>query len=157
MYAYTQASLVAQQWRICLQCRRHGFDSWVRKIPWGRHGNSLQSSCLENPMDRRAWRAAVHSVTQSRTRLKWLSSSSVYIWHLTYTSDIYIWHLYPFICWRILRLLPCLGFVNSAAMNVGVHISFQVRVFSRCRASSEIVDAVLICSITSDSLQPHGM
>ena len=21
-------------WRICLQCRRHGFDPWVRKIPW---------------------------------------------------------------------------------------------------------------------------
>ena len=30
------ASLVAQQWRICLQCRRHRFDPWVRKIPWRR-------------------------------------------------------------------------------------------------------------------------
>ena len=27
---------MAQQYRICLQCRRHGFGDWVRKIPWGR-------------------------------------------------------------------------------------------------------------------------
>ena len=32
-------------------------------------GNPLQYSCLENPMDRRAWRATVHGVTQSWTRL----------------------------------------------------------------------------------------
>ena len=25
-----------RRWRICLQCRRPGFDSWVRKIPWRR-------------------------------------------------------------------------------------------------------------------------
>ena len=29
-------SMVAQQSRICLQCRRPGFDPWVRKIPWRR-------------------------------------------------------------------------------------------------------------------------
>ena len=40
------------------------------------NGNPLQYSFLENPRDRRAWREAVYGVTQSRTRLKWLSSSS---------------------------------------------------------------------------------
>ena len=40
------------------------------------NGNPLQYSCLESPMDRGAWWAAVHGVTQSWTRLKWLSSSS---------------------------------------------------------------------------------
>ena len=40
------------------------------------NGTPLQYSCLENPMDRGAWWAAVHGVTQSRTRLKRLSSSS---------------------------------------------------------------------------------
>ena len=40
------------------------------------HGNPLQCSCLENPRDGGAWWAAVYGVTQSRTRLKWLSSSS---------------------------------------------------------------------------------
>ena len=40
------------------------------------NGNPLQCSCLENPRDRGAWWAAVYGVTHSRTRLKWLSSSS---------------------------------------------------------------------------------
>ena len=43
---------------------------------WRRKGNPLQCSCLENPRDGGAWWAAVYGVTQSRTRLKWLSSSS---------------------------------------------------------------------------------
>ena len=33
----------------------------------GGHGNPLQYSCLENPMDRGAWRAMVHSVAESDT------------------------------------------------------------------------------------------
>ena len=33
------------------------------------NGNPLQYSCLENPMDRGAWRATVHGVAKSRTRL----------------------------------------------------------------------------------------
>ena len=39
-------------------------------------GNSLQCSCLENPMDGGAWCTAIYGVAQSRTRLKPLSSSS---------------------------------------------------------------------------------
>ena len=42
--------------------------------PGGGHGNPLQYSCLENPMDRGAWWATVHSVAQSWTRLKQLST-----------------------------------------------------------------------------------
>ena len=40
------------------------------------NGNPLRCSCLENPRDGGAWWAAVSRVAQSRTRLKWLSSSS---------------------------------------------------------------------------------
>ena len=41
---------------------------------WGRspgegHGNLLQDSCLENPMNRGAWWATVHGVTKSQTGL----------------------------------------------------------------------------------------
>ena len=36
------------------------------RSPGGEHGNLLQYFCLENPMDRGAWRAAVHGVTKSR-------------------------------------------------------------------------------------------
>ena len=39
----------------------------------GVHGNPLQYSCLENPMDRGAWWVTVHGVTQSQTRLKQFS------------------------------------------------------------------------------------
>ena len=41
------------------------------------NGNPLQCSCLENPRDGGAWWAAVYGVTQSWTRLKPLSSSSI--------------------------------------------------------------------------------
>ena len=40
------------------------------------NGNPLHCSCLENPRDGWAWWAAVYGVAQSRTLLKWLSSSS---------------------------------------------------------------------------------
>ena len=34
-------------------------------FPRGGHGNPLQYSCLETPMDRRGWRATVHGVTKN--------------------------------------------------------------------------------------------
>ena len=37
------------------------------------NGNPLQCSCLENPRDEGSWWAAIYGVTQSRTRMKWLS------------------------------------------------------------------------------------
>ena len=41
-----------------------------RRFPGEGHGNPFQYSCLENPMDRRAWWATVHRVTKSGTQLK---------------------------------------------------------------------------------------
>ena len=43
-----------------------GLIPGLERSPGGGHGNSLQYSCLENPMDRGAWWAAVHGVAQSR-------------------------------------------------------------------------------------------
>ena len=40
------------------------------RSPGEGNGNLLQYSCLRNPMDRGAWRAAVRGVTKSRTRLR---------------------------------------------------------------------------------------
>ena len=37
------------------------------RSPGGGHGNPLQYSCLENPMDRGAWQAAVQRVAKSQT------------------------------------------------------------------------------------------
>ena len=44
------------------------------RSPGGRHGNSLQYSCLQSPMDRRAWWATVQKVTRCQTWLKQLSA-----------------------------------------------------------------------------------
>ena len=81
---------------VFLPGKPHGWRSLVGCSPWSRkesdtterlhfhfsvscigegNGNPLQCSCLENPRDGRAWWAAVYGVTQSRTQLKWLSSS----------------------------------------------------------------------------------
>ena len=43
------------------------------RSPGGGHGHPLQYSCLENPMDREAWRATVHRIAKSWTRLIELS------------------------------------------------------------------------------------
>ena len=91
-----------RQWHptpVLLPGKSHGWRSLVGCSPWGReesdateqlpfhfslsrigegNGNPLQCSCLENSRDGRAWRAAIYGVTQSQTRLKWLSSSSIY-------------------------------------------------------------------------------
>ena len=59
------------------QCRRHkrasSSISGLGRFPGGGNSNPLQYSCLENPMDRGAWRATVQRVTKSQTRLKQLS------------------------------------------------------------------------------------
>ena len=44
------------------------------RSPGGGHGNPLQCSCLENPIDRVAWWATSSQVTKSQTGLKRLST-----------------------------------------------------------------------------------
>ena len=46
---------------------------WSGRSPGGGHGNPLQHSCLENPMDRGAQQAVVRRVAQTRTQLKQLT------------------------------------------------------------------------------------
>ena len=89
-----------RQWQptpVLLPGKSPGWRSLVGCSPWGHkeldtterlhfhfslscigegNGNPLQCSCLENPRDEGAWWAAVYGVAQSRTRLRWLSSSS---------------------------------------------------------------------------------
>ena len=67
-----EASLMDQWWRIHLQCRGHWrfrLNPWSGRSPREGHGNPLQYSCLENPMDRGAWCTTVHRVTKRQTRL----------------------------------------------------------------------------------------
>ena len=46
-------------------------ETWVQSLglddsPGERNGNTLQYSCLENPMDRGAWQGIVHGVSKSQ-------------------------------------------------------------------------------------------
>ena len=50
--------------------RKLGLIPGLGRCPGERNGNPLQYACLGNPMDRRAWQATVHGVTESQT---WLS------------------------------------------------------------------------------------
>ena len=98
---------------VLLPGKSHGWRSLEGRSPWGReesdtteqlhfhfslscigegNGNRLQCSCLVNPRDGGAWWAAIYGVTQSRTQLKRLSSSS----SASKSSDLpshYILHL----------------------------------------------------------------
>ena len=66
MFNSTSLSPVAQLAKNCLQCRRPGFNTWVRKdFPGEGNGNPLQYSCLGNPIDRGAWPATVRGVAES--------------------------------------------------------------------------------------------
>ena len=57
----------------CRRCKRLGLIPGLGRSPGGGHGNPLQYSCLENPIDRGAWWATFHGVAKSQTRLKQLS------------------------------------------------------------------------------------
>ena len=60
------------------------------------NGNLLQYSCLENPMDRGAWQAAVHEVTKSQT---WLSDFT-FFFHFHALEKVMATH-YSALAWRI--------------------------------------------------------
>ena len=70
---YTSVSLLLSHIQgYCYHLSKFHIYALVYCIGEG-NGNPLQCSCLENPRDGGAWWAAVYGVTQSRTRLKWLS------------------------------------------------------------------------------------
>ena len=68
------ASLVAQVVKNppanAKDIRDAGLIPGLGRFPGGGHGNPLQYSCLENPMDRGARKATVHDVAKSWTQLK---------------------------------------------------------------------------------------
>ena len=66
------------------------------------NGNPLQYSCLENPMDRGAWRATVHRVAKSRTWLNnfthqnissWRAGCLLYGWVLSHFSRVWLFEI----------------------------------------------------------------
>ena len=56
------------------QSRRCVFDPWSGSSPGEGHGNPLQYSCLENLIDRGAWRDTVHGVTKESNTAEQLNN-----------------------------------------------------------------------------------
>ena len=56
-----------------------GLIPGLGRSPGGGHGNTLQYSCLENPIDRGAWGAIVHGVSKK---------SSIYVFSFTITATV---------------------------------------------------------------------
>ena len=106
---------MAQLKTILLQCRRYRFDPWV-----GGHVNPLQYSCLENPMDRGAWWATGHGVTQSG---RWLST------HAQQSESAICIHISPLFWIFFLLRLPQ-SIQSSLSYTVGSVIYFTHRISS---------------------------
>ena len=78
------ASQVTQKQRNCLQCRgrrRHGFDPWVRKLPWRR---AWQSTPVLLPGETHGQRILGAMVQRVEKRGKWLSTHThTHAWYLS--------------------------------------------------------------------------
>ena len=118
--------------RICLQCRKPGFDPWVRRSTGERNDNPLQYSFLENSKDRGAWWAMVDRVTKNRTWLRRPSTQHTAL--IKYAHEAlsdppckhhchlqYLLLPFPTFCLIpsrsrccFLSLGPCLGHISSA-------------------------------------------
>ena len=122
------------------------------RSPGGRHSNSLQYSCLENPMDSGAWQAIVHRIATSHTQLKQLhirAYKHIYPPSHTWSSRPYcLFHCCysvtkscPTLCnptdhspadFPVLHYLPVCS--NSCSLSLWCHptISFSIAPFSSC-------------------------
>ena len=82
------------------------------------HGNTLQYSCLDNPMDRRAWWATVHGVTRVRQDWEIKHSTQHHVFYLLY-DFIFLLHfflsssklLFPFSCLNMSYLSLCICYL----------------------------------------------
>ena len=67
-FRYCQVALVVKNLTVNAgDIRNAGSIPGLGRSAGGGHGNPLQYSCLENPMNRRDWRAEVHGVAKSKT------------------------------------------------------------------------------------------
>ena len=78
------------------------------------YGTPLQYSCLENPMDRGAWQAAVRGVAKSRTRL----SDFTFTFHLHALEKEMVTHSSA-LAWRIPGMAEPGGLPSMGSHRVG--------------------------------------
>ena len=85
------------------------------------HGNPFQYSCLENPMERGAWWATVHRVSESVTA-KWLTLLLLLCIHVNPNLPVYpnssFLHWCPCVCSVCLCLFLQIGFASRLICNI---------------------------------------
>ena len=91
-----------------------GLTPGLGGCPGGGCGNPLQYSCLENAMDRGAWRATVHRVTKSMAWLKQLSMHAVCALSFGFLNKVFHWvETFIFIKSTLFFILLIDSFVKS--------------------------------------------
>ena len=75
-YMTTGKTIALTRWTFVGKVMSLLFNMLSRLVIGEKNGNPLQYSCLQNPRNGGAWWPAIYGVTQSRTQLKRLSSSS---------------------------------------------------------------------------------
>ena len=109
----------------------------LERSPGGGNGNPLQNSCLGNPMDRRAWWAAVHGVEKSWTwlseqvctqLLRWMEEGWALQWFRFYTWP----HCKGYARFRCILLTPLVIWgapPRHSHINLGFTVSGQERLW----------------------------
>ena len=82
------------------------------RSPGEGHDNPLQYFCLQNPMDRGAWRATVHRVAECRTRLSDLAQHSTFPCILSYSCHTCMCDIVCSACFINLVSLTYISFCN---------------------------------------------
>ena len=106
------------------------------RSPGGGNAYPLQYSCLENSMDREAWRVSVHRVTKSWTWLKWLSTHT----H-TRKPCLILSHALTLCLWKI--VIFYLGFIFQRNFSKR-HIFFF---FIRKKKHENIYPEISLCAV----------
>ena len=109
------------------------------RSPGGGHGNPLQCSSLENPMDRGAWWAIVHRVTKSQTHLKWLSMHILHGWSSSWPCI-----LFPVFSYFLLRI-PSYEHFNSYTVVLYIQ-TFELQIFKDVSLCASPVCQLLYCT-----------
>ena len=86
----TVAFLLAQMVKICLHCRRHGFDPWVGKIPWRRKWQPLTHTVQSPQYSWQPWESYKYCVEckyqsdlQTKGMFYWMNKQAGAIWEFT--------------------------------------------------------------------------
>ena len=137
-----------------------GFNPWVKRSLGGEHGNPLQYSCLENPMDRGAGRLQ-STGSHSQPLLKQLSAHAhthTYI-PILISINFYCFSFFLFLHYHMpskwhSHLQQTSGYIYFSSFPI---YSTLALIFIKPQISTFLQSVQFNCSGLSDSFPPHGL